>query len=102
MDPLLAHTTQEAALAQTGYQGNTEPLCNYFFMSASTVVIIAIVYWLTQKWLLPALGKLSGKKSNNKVNTQKFHRLGKPFNHIIVGTITTGTEPVSHSRDARP
>ena len=31
MDPLLAHTTQEAALAQTGYQGNTEPLCNYFF-----------------------------------------------------------------------
>ena len=47
-------------------------------------------------------GHLSGKKSNNKVNTQKFHRLGKPFNHIIVGTITTGTEPVSHSRDARP
>ena len=60
MDPLLAHTTQEAALAQTGYQGNTEPLCNYFFMSASTVVITAIVYWLTQKWLLPALGKYEG------------------------------------------
>ena len=53
MDPLLAHTTQEAALAQTGYQGNTEPLCNYFFMSASTVAITAIVYWITQKWLLP-------------------------------------------------
>ncbi len=58
MDPLLAHTTQEAALAQTGYQGNTEPLCNYFFMSASTVVITAIVYWLTQKWLLPELRKI--------------------------------------------
>ena len=52
--------------------------------------------------ILEAGEHLSGKKSNNKVNTQKFHRLGKPFNHIIVGTITTGTEPVSHSRDARP
>ena len=60
MDPLLAHTTQEATLAQTGYQGNTEPLCNYFFMSASTVVIAAIIYWLTQKWLLPVLGKYEG------------------------------------------
>ena len=60
MDPLLAHTTQEAALAQTGYQGNTEPLCNYFFMSASTIVITAIVYWVTQKWLLPRLGKYEG------------------------------------------
>lgn len=60
MDPLLAHTTQEAALARTGYEGNTEPLCNYFFMSASTVVIAAIVYWITRKQLLPALGKYEG------------------------------------------
>ena len=60
MDPLLAHTTQEAALAQTGYQGNTEPLCNYFFMSASTVVITAIVYWVTEKWLIPKLGNYEG------------------------------------------
>ena len=43
-----------------GYQGNTEPLCNYFFMSASTVVITGIVYWVTQKWLLPNLGKYEG------------------------------------------
>ncbi len=60
MDPLLAHTTQEAALAQTGYQGNTEPLCNYFFMSASTIVITVIVYWVTQKWLLSRFGKYEG------------------------------------------
>ena len=60
MDPLLAHTTQEAALTLMGYQGNTEPLCNYFFMSASTVVITGIVYWVTQKWLLPNLGKYEG------------------------------------------
>lgn len=60
MDPLLAHMTQEAALAQTGYQGNTEPLCNYFFMSASTAVIAAIVYWITQRYLLPVLGRYEG------------------------------------------
>lgn len=60
MDPLLAHTTQEAALVQTGYQGNTEPLCNYFFMSVSTVVIAAIVYWVTQNFLIPVLGKYEG------------------------------------------
>ena len=29
-------------------------------MSASTVVITAIVYWVTQKWLLPRLGKYEG------------------------------------------
>ncbi len=60
VDPLLAHTTQEAALSLMGYQGNTEPLCNYFFMSASTVVITAIVYWVTCRWLLPTLGKYEG------------------------------------------
>ncbi len=66
MDPLLAHTTQEAALIQTGYQGNTEPLCNYFFMSASTIIITAIVYGISQRYLFPALGEYSGNMGNEK------------------------------------
>ena len=61
MDPLLAHTTQEAALAQTGYQGNTEPLCNYFFMSASTVVITAIVYWAVSYTHLVQANKIASE-----------------------------------------
>ena len=86
MDPLLAHTTQEAALAQTGYQGNTEPLCNYFFMSASTVVITAIVYWLTQKWLLPALGKYEGS-----VKVEAYRPLSrKERRAIMISIIVAG------------
>ena len=41
-----------------GYQGNTEPLCNYFFMSASTVVITGIVYWVTSEMASPELRKI--------------------------------------------
>ena len=79
---LLAHTTQEAALAQTGYQGNTEPLCNYFFMSASTVVITAIVYWITQKWLLPTLGKYEGS-----VKVVAYHPLSRKERRAIMISI---------------
>ncbi|MBR8706474.1 AbgT family transporter [Bacteroides pyogenes] len=61
VDPLLAHITQEAALTLIGYQGNTEPLCNYFFMSVSTTVIAGVVYWVTIRYLLPALGEYGGK-----------------------------------------
>lgn len=61
VDPLLSHITQEAALTQASYQGNTEPLCNYFFMSVSTVVIAIVVYWVTRRYLLPALGTYEGK-----------------------------------------
>ncbi|MFV0589716.1 AbgT family transporter [Bacteroides reticulotermitis] len=60
VDPLLAHTTQEAALTLPNYQGNTEPLCNYFFMSASTVVVAAVIYWVTMRYLLPTMGKYEG------------------------------------------
>lgn len=63
LDPLLAHTTQEAALIEIGYQGNTEPLCNYFFMSASTFLIAWVVYVITRRQLLPAMGEYTGEVS---------------------------------------
>lgn len=55
MDPLLAHTTREATLAQTGYEGNTAPLANYFFMAVSTLVLMVVIGGLTMKMLLPRL-----------------------------------------------
>jgi aminobenzoyl-glutamate transport protein len=61
VDPLLAHITQEAALAKTGYQGNAASLCNYFFMSASTFVLGAVIYGATRRFLLPALGEYKGR-----------------------------------------
>ena len=39
---------------------------------------------------------LGSKESNNKIYAQQFYRLGKSFDHVIVTTITTGTESVSH------
>ena len=83
MDPLLAHTTQEAALTLMGYQGNTEPLCNYFFMSASTVVITGIVYWVTQKWLLPNLGKYEGS-----VKVEAYRPLSRKERRALMVAVT--------------
>ena len=83
VDPLLAHITQEAALTQTGYQGNTEPLCNYFFMSVSTFLIAGIVYWVTQKILLPSMGKYEGD-----VKVESYHPLShKEFRAWVIALI---------------
>ena len=62
MDPLIARTTQEAAIDSGVYQGNTGPLCNYYFMSVSTFVIGAIIYRITCKRLIPSLGQYEGKQ----------------------------------------
>lgn len=82
MDPLLAHTTQEAALSQTGYQGNTEPLCNYFFMAASTFLIAGIVYWVTCRNLLPSLGKYEGE-----VKVEVYKQLSKKERRALLTAI---------------
>lgn len=60
MDPLIARTTQEAAIDSGVYQGNTGPLCNYYFMSVSTFIIGAIIYRITCKQLIPSLGEYEG------------------------------------------
>lgn len=60
MDPLLARTTEEAAVADGIEHGDTGPLCNYFFMFVSTFLIAAVVYWVTRRKLLPAMGNYGG------------------------------------------
>ena len=82
MDPLLAHTTQEAALSQTGYQGNTEPLCNYFFMATSTFLIAGIVYWIACRSLLPALGKYEGE-----VKVEAYKQLSKKERRALITAV---------------
>ena len=55
-------------------------------MSASTVVITAIVYWLTQKWLLPALGKYEGS-----VKVEAYRPLSrKERRAIMISIIVAG------------
>lgn len=60
MDPLLARTTEEAAVAGGIEHGDTGPLCNYYFMFVSTFLIAAVVYWVTRRKLLPAMGNYGG------------------------------------------
>lgn len=55
-------------------------------MSASTVVVTAIVYWLTQKWLLPALGKYEGS-----VKVEAYRPLSrKERRAIMISIIVAG------------
>lgn len=61
LDPLLARYTQEAAAASGIYQGNIGPLSNYYFMFVSTFLIAAVIYFITRKQLLPALGEYTGR-----------------------------------------
>lgn len=60
MDPLLARTTEEAAVAGGIEHGDTGPLCNYYFMFVSTFLITAVAYWVTRRRLLPAMGDYEG------------------------------------------
>jgi aminobenzoyl-glutamate transport protein len=55
IDPLLAGLTQEAArILEPGYLVN--PACNYYFMAASTFVITAAGWIVTDKLVEPRLG----------------------------------------------
>ncbi|KAA6300703.1 MAG: p-aminobenzoyl-glutamate transport protein [Candidatus Ordinivivax streblomastigis] len=57
LDPIIARITQEAAIEAGLFQGgNIGALSNYSFMFVSTFLIAGIVYMLTVKKLLPALG----------------------------------------------
>ncbi len=56
LDPLLSGLTETgAAVADEGYGVN--PLCNWFFTSASCIVIVAIGWFLTDKIVEPRLQK---------------------------------------------
>lgn len=86
MDPLLANLTQEAALEEIGYQGNTEPLCNYFFMSASTFVLAGVIYVITRRWLLPSMGEYQGE-----VRVEGYKQLSrKERRALIISLVVLG------------
>ncbi|MFC2133760.1 AbgT family transporter [Bacteroidota bacterium] len=59
IDPLLAGLTQEAAhIIDTSYEVN--PAANYYFMFVSTFFIAAAGTWVTEKIVIPRLGKYKG------------------------------------------
>lgn len=61
LDPLLARSTQEAAVAAGLAPGNTGALSNYYFMAVSTFLITFIVYRLSKR-LAARLGRYEGDR----------------------------------------
>jgi aminobenzoyl-glutamate transport protein len=60
VDVLLAGLTQSAAeIITPGYR--VEPVANYFFMVASTLIVTAIGTWVTHRVLEPRLGPYRGE-----------------------------------------
>lgn len=89
LDPLLAATTQETADLTNVVAGRIGPLCNYYFLSASTFLLIFIIYYITRKHLLPALGEYEGdiRFSGYKQLSRKERRA--MLSAVIVGVLYT-------------
>jgi len=73
LDPLLQGFTQAAAQIIDPAR-TVNPLCNWFFMSASTAVIISAAWFLTDRVIEPRLRKLplDGKGEESPANLQKL------------------------------
>ena len=66
IDPLLAGLSEEAAhLVDGSYHVN--PTANYFFMVASTILIAILGTWVTEKIVVPRLGKYTGETEFEEV-----------------------------------
>lgn len=60
LDPLLAAATREAADTAGISPGPLGPLCNYYFLAASTLLLWFVISRVTCRSLLPALGDYGG------------------------------------------
>lgn len=87
MDPLLARTTEEAAVASGIEHGNTGPLCNYYFLFVSTFLITGVAYWVTRWKLLPAMGNYEGNIHFNGYKPVSRKERRALIMAIIVGII---------------
>lgn len=85
MDPLIARTTQEAALDTGVYPGNTGPLSNYYFMFVSTILIAIIVYVITCRQLLPAL-----KEPGERMEFEGYKPLSRKERRALFMAILAG------------
>jgi aminobenzoyl-glutamate transport protein len=66
IDPLLAGLTQEAAhIIDSTYEVN--PAANYYFMFVSTFFIAAAGTWVTEKIVVPRLGKYEGSAEAEEI-----------------------------------
>ena len=68
IDPLLAGLTEEAArIIDPAYTVN--PACNYYFLVASTFFIAIAGTWVTERIVIPRLGKYTGEEVAGKLES---------------------------------
>ena len=66
IDPLLAGISEEAArIIQPDYHVN--PACNYYFMVISTFLIAGLGTWVTEKIIVPRMGKYEGDEMAEEI-----------------------------------
>src|SRR6056297_656308 len=75
IDPLLAGLSQEAArIVDPVYEVN--PTANYYFMVASTFVVAIAGTWVTERIVVPRLGKYTGEHKEELVPLSQKERKG--------------------------
>lgn len=85
LDPILANSTQEAIDLTNMRSGKIGPLSNYYFLSVSTLLLIFIIYFITRKSLLPALGQYTGK-----IHFSGYKQLSRKERRALMSAVTVG------------
>lgn len=85
LDPMIAAMTQEAADVANLDPGKTGPLCNYYFLFASTFLLAYIIYYITRRFLLPVLGRYEGD-----IRFSDYKQLSRKERRAMLGAISTG------------
>lgn len=85
LDPILANSTQEAIDLTNISAGRIGPLSNYYFLSASTLLLVFIIYFITRKSLLPALGRYMGK-----IHFSGYKQLSRKERRALISAVTVG------------
>jgi aminobenzoyl-glutamate transport protein len=89
IDPLLAGLSQEAAqIINKDYLVN--PACNYYFMAASTLLITILGTLLTEKLIIPRLGKYTGEEKAEEITSLSKAEKKGLINAFISILVMTG------------
>lgn len=98
IDPLLSGLTQEAArILDSNYVVN--PAANYYFMFVSTFFIAAAGTWVTEKFVVPRLGKYEGENSESLDTLTREEKKGLKYALIasIIFAVVMGLGTIPES-----